>query len=271
MAKLNEVNLAWGNVHDHREVFDRQGSVEARAVLTEVDDRGGGRRRVTNTPYRFSAAEAGVRGPAAYRGEHNYEALVEWIGSSPSDIDELHRAGVLLQDEEAARLLRRTHDSTRTGCMRIIDVDAHLHEPLDWVEQTDPGLAEQLGPPARFMDIASNIFGFYDPSFASLPVAQQPRDRFDTVPPGFVHHLELTDTLQPERAGGGPRRSRSTDRRRAWPSATSGASTSSSSTRRSSSAPTCRRAGGAVVTCSPASAGAGTSGRPTWSTATPTG
>ena len=38
--------------------------------------------------------------------------------------------------------------------MRIIDVDAHLHEPLDWVAKTDPGLAEELGPPARFMDVA---------------------------------------------------------------------------------------------------------------------
>ena len=50
--------------------------------------------------------------------------------------------------------------------MRIIDVDAHLHEPLDWVERTDPGLAEALGPPARFMEIAGDMFGFSDPSFA---------------------------------------------------------------------------------------------------------
>jgi CoA:oxalate CoA-transferase len=104
VAKLNEVNLAWGNVHDHREVFDRQGSIEGRGVLTEVDDRAGGRRRVTNTPYRFSNAEAGVRGPAAYRGEHNYEALAEWLGSSDADVDEWHREGILLQDEEAAKL-----------------------------------------------------------------------------------------------------------------------------------------------------------------------
>ena len=104
VAKLNEVNLAWGNIHDHREVFDRQGSVEARAVLTDVDDRGGGRRRVTNTPYRFSAAEAGVRGPAAHRGEHNYEALVDWLGSSEGDIEEWHRSGILLQDDSAAGL-----------------------------------------------------------------------------------------------------------------------------------------------------------------------
>jgi hypothetical protein len=25
--------------------------------------------------------------------------------------------------------------------MRVIDVDAHLHEPLDWIEQTDRTLA----------------------------------------------------------------------------------------------------------------------------------
>ena len=67
-------------------------------------NRAGGQRRVVNTPYRFSNAEAGVRGPAAYRGEHNYEALADWLGSSEADIDEGHREGILLQDEEAARL-----------------------------------------------------------------------------------------------------------------------------------------------------------------------
>jgi predicted TIM-barrel fold metal-dependent hydrolase len=82
--------------------------------------------------------------------------------------------------------------------MRIIDVDSHLHEPLDWVERTDPGLAAELGPPARFMDIASDVFGFSDRSFTSLPEAQQPKNRFDLVPPGFVQHLQLTDELQPD-------------------------------------------------------------------------
>ena len=105
LAKLNEVNLAWGDVHDHQQVFDRQGSIEGRDVLTDVDDRGGGQRRITNTPYRFSAAEAGVRGPAAYRGEHNYDALADWLGASDADIDGWHRAGILLQDDNAAQLL----------------------------------------------------------------------------------------------------------------------------------------------------------------------
>jgi crotonobetainyl-CoA:carnitine CoA-transferase CaiB-like acyl-CoA transferase len=99
-------------VHDHRDVFERQGSIEARGVLTEVDDRAGGRRRVTNTPYRFSAAEAGVRNPAAYRGEHNHEALVDWLGSSEADIEEWQRAGILLQDDDATRVLAAAPPAT---------------------------------------------------------------------------------------------------------------------------------------------------------------
>ena len=103
IAKLDEVNLAWGDVFDHREVLDKQRSIEARQVLVEVDDRDGGRRKVTNTPYRFSDADAAVRGPAPHRGEHNYDALADWLSMSQTDIDGLHRDGVLLQDDRAAQ------------------------------------------------------------------------------------------------------------------------------------------------------------------------
>src|SRR3954462_3104001 len=82
--------------------------------------------------------------------------------------------------------------------MRIVDVDAHLHEPLDWVERTDPGLAAELGPPARFLEIASSVFGFRDAAFEALPPDQRPTDRWDLVPPGFVRHLEMTDERQPD-------------------------------------------------------------------------
>jgi predicted TIM-barrel fold metal-dependent hydrolase len=84
--------------------------------------------------------------------------------------------------------------------MRIIDVDAHLHEPLDWVERTDPALAAEIGPPARFMDVAGALFGVSDPAFQELPEPQRPTDPYDSVVPGFLHHLEITDTLQPERS-----------------------------------------------------------------------
>lgn len=83
--------------------------------------------------------------------------------------------------------------------MRIVDVDAHLHEPLDWVEQTSPSLADALGPPARFFDIAQSVFGFMDRSFAKLPEHQQPKDRKEVILPGFLRHLEMTDERQPDR------------------------------------------------------------------------
>src|SRR2546423_10375212 len=82
--------------------------------------------------------------------------------------------------------------------MRVIDVDAHLHEPLDWVEQVDGELAEALGPPARFMDSAGAISGWSEAASAPPPGTQHPKGEFDTTPPGFIRHLQITDTLQPD-------------------------------------------------------------------------
>ena len=81
--------------------------------------------------------------------------------------------------------------------MPIIDVDAHFHEPVDWLQRMDAALAEQLGPPARFIDIADALFGINNPALSQLPAQQQPRAAWDTVLPGFVRHLEMTDTRQP--------------------------------------------------------------------------
>ncbi len=82
--------------------------------------------------------------------------------------------------------------------MRIIDVDAHLHEPLDWISQTDPQLAAELGPPLRFMEIAGSLFGRYPSAFKALPVEQQPASLWDNIMPGFVEHLQITDVRQPD-------------------------------------------------------------------------
>jgi crotonobetainyl-CoA:carnitine CoA-transferase CaiB-like acyl-CoA transferase len=101
IAKLNEVNLAWGDVIDHREVLHKQGSIAGRHILTDVDDRDGGRRQVTNTPYRFSDAQAAIQGPAPYRGEHNYDALQDWANLTATEIDTLHQQQVLLAEDHA--------------------------------------------------------------------------------------------------------------------------------------------------------------------------
>jgi predicted TIM-barrel fold metal-dependent hydrolase len=81
--------------------------------------------------------------------------------------------------------------------MRIIDVDAHFHEPVDWIQHTDPALAAELGAPLRFIDVADAVFGISNPALSQLPAQQQPHAAWDTVLPGFVRHLEMTDTRQP--------------------------------------------------------------------------
>ncbi len=83
--------------------------------------------------------------------------------------------------------------------MRIVDVDAHFHEPVDWLLHTEPALAALLGPPARFIEVADALFGINNPSISQLPPEQQPEVSWDTVLPGFVRHLEMTDERQPAR------------------------------------------------------------------------
>lgn len=68
--------------------------------MAQVDDHAGGTRGVIQTPYRFSAHESGVRGGAAYRGEHNAQVIGEWLGAEASglDIEALSASGVLQQN-----------------------------------------------------------------------------------------------------------------------------------------------------------------------------
>jgi len=90
---LEEADLAWGDVRSPFDAVD-QPSIAARAMTAEVDDRNGGTRRVVQSPYRFSAAEAGVRGPAPYRGEHNDEVLRDWLDVDAGQVE----PGVLLAE-----------------------------------------------------------------------------------------------------------------------------------------------------------------------------
>ena len=85
-AALDRAGLAWGELRTPQTVLASP-TVQAREMVAQVDDRGGGRRGVVQTPYRFSAAAAGVRGPASYRGEQNREVLTEWLGLTADDED----------------------------------------------------------------------------------------------------------------------------------------------------------------------------------------
>jgi len=91
---LAKVNLAWGKVRDPATLIE-QPTVAARGAITEVSDRVGGTRPITQSPYRFSNADSGVRGPAPHRGEHNAQVLEQWLGKNAAAVADLTQAGVL--------------------------------------------------------------------------------------------------------------------------------------------------------------------------------
>jgi crotonobetainyl-CoA:carnitine CoA-transferase CaiB-like acyl-CoA transferase len=95
---MKTINVAWGEIRDPSEMAD-QVTIKARGTITDIDDRAGGTRPITQSPYRFSGATSGVRGPAAHRGEHNQQIMSEWLGKSATDTDGLLENGILIFDE----------------------------------------------------------------------------------------------------------------------------------------------------------------------------
>ena len=94
-AMLDRANLAWGQVKTTHDAVASETS-QWRKTVVETDDRAGGQRRVIQSPYRFSAAKSGLRGPAPYRGEHNAEVLRAWLECQPDEIATLSEQRVLL-------------------------------------------------------------------------------------------------------------------------------------------------------------------------------
>lgn len=99
---MDELDIPWGQVRDPRKL-DRQPTLQARDMIIEVDDRAGGTRPMVQSPYRFSSARSGVRGPAAHRGEHNREVLSSWLGMEEKSIEQLVADGLLLADRKQNR------------------------------------------------------------------------------------------------------------------------------------------------------------------------
>jgi crotonobetainyl-CoA:carnitine CoA-transferase CaiB-like acyl-CoA transferase len=93
-AALAPQRLATGVVRSVEEAGAGEWARERGAVV-EVDDRGGGRLRLPNSPWRFSDATTGVRGLPAFRGEHNREVLEEVLGLGAAEVEALEATGVL--------------------------------------------------------------------------------------------------------------------------------------------------------------------------------
>jgi CoA:oxalate CoA-transferase len=87
--------IASGTLRSVREIADTEWA-SAREVLVDLDDRGGGRLRVPNAPWRFElAADSHVDGPPKYRGEDNRAVLAGLLGLDEAAIDALDAGGVL--------------------------------------------------------------------------------------------------------------------------------------------------------------------------------
>ena len=64
--------------------------------------------------------------------------------------------------------------------MRVIDVDSHFMEPLDWLEKTDPGLAAEL-PPSNFAErVARGVVGDL---LDKIPPAERPKNLLELLAP----------------------------------------------------------------------------------------
>jgi len=87
LAALETAGVAWADVQADTAPF------AAGSHTTGVP---GSDRRVVSLPYDFSAASASVRRGIARRGEHNLEALADWLGLDPAAVQELAASGVLI-------------------------------------------------------------------------------------------------------------------------------------------------------------------------------
>ena len=98
-AAMKSMNVAWGGVRSPENLRE-QLTIIKRGSITDIDDRNGGTRPITQSPYRFSAAKSGVRGPAAHRGEHFDEILKDWLSMTDQNISQLREDNVVIYDRE---------------------------------------------------------------------------------------------------------------------------------------------------------------------------
>jgi len=91
---LAKHKLASGKIRTTREFADTDWAA-AREITVEVSNRGGGKVRIPNAPWKFSDATVTTAGSPKYRGEDNALVLGDLLGLSAAEVDALTEAGVL--------------------------------------------------------------------------------------------------------------------------------------------------------------------------------
>jgi len=91
---LAKHKLASGKIRTTRELADTDWAT-AREITVEVSNRGGGKVRIPNAPWKFSDATVTTAGSPKYRGEDNALVLGDLLGLTAGEVDALTEAGVL--------------------------------------------------------------------------------------------------------------------------------------------------------------------------------
>lgn len=91
---LAKHKLASGKIRTTREFADTDWAA-AREITVEVSNRGGGKVRIPNAPWKFSDATVTTAGSPKYRGEDNALVLGDLLGLSATEVDALTESGVL--------------------------------------------------------------------------------------------------------------------------------------------------------------------------------
>jgi len=91
---LAKHKVASGKIRTTRELADTDWAA-AREITVEVSNRGGGKVRIPNAPWKFSDATVTTAGSPKYRGEDNAQVLGDLLGLSAAEVDALTEAGVL--------------------------------------------------------------------------------------------------------------------------------------------------------------------------------
>jgi|TARA_B100000315_G_scaffold251066_1_gene285225 crotonobetainyl-CoA:carnitine CoA-transferase CaiB-like acyl-CoA transferase len=99
---MDTIDMPWGQVRDPHDL-EEQPTLKHRRMIVQIDDRAGGVRPIADSPYRFSNASSGVRGPAAHRGEHNRQVLKDWLGLSDAKIEARVESSMLKSDPSEVR------------------------------------------------------------------------------------------------------------------------------------------------------------------------
>ena len=96
---MEKINIAWGEVRDPATLTEQK-TIAHRKSIIKTDDRYGGQRPTTQSPYRFSDALSGAGGRTSHRGEDYESILRDWLNLGDSELTSLIKREIILFNSE---------------------------------------------------------------------------------------------------------------------------------------------------------------------------